>query len=192
MVSPHRQEVPGTRRHLLMPGRLHRWKRVELAIAAMRHVPGDIELFITGTGEDEAALRRLAAADRRIRFLGRVSEAELARLYAQALAVLFVPIREDLGLVTLEAFAAARPVITCADSGEPARLVRHGGTGLIARPEALSLAGAMQRLIADPSLADRLGAAGQAEGAAVTWEQVGRVLADALAPDIAGRAGGAP
>jgi glycosyltransferase involved in cell wall biosynthesis len=174
-------------RHLLMPGRLHRWKRVELAIAAMRQVPGETELLITGTGEDAARLRRLAAGDRRIRFLGRVPEAELARLYAQARAVLFVPMREDLGLVTLEAFAAGRPVITCTDSGEPARLVRDGETGLVTRPDAPSLARAIQRLIAEPALAARLGAAGQAEGATVTWERVGRTLAAALAPGFAQR-----
>lgn len=175
-------------RHLLMPGRLHRWKRVDLAIRAMRHVPGDVELLVTGTGEDEVPLRAMAAGDRRIRFLGRVPEGELARLYAKALAVLFVPVREDLGLVTLEAFRCARPVITCTDSGEPARIVRDGATGLIATPDPASLAAAINRLAADPALAARLGAAGQAETAGITWDNVARTLAAALAPGFARRA----
>jgi glycosyltransferase involved in cell wall biosynthesis len=175
----------GAGRYLLMPGRLHRWKRVELAIAAMRHVAGDTELLITGTGEDAVPLQRLAAGDRRIRFLGRVSELDLAQLYAGALAVLFVPKREDLGLVTLEAFAAGRPVVTCEDSGEPARLVRHNQTGLVVQPEAHALGAAIRMLAADSDLASRLGAAGQAEGATVTWARVGQALAAALAPGFA-------
>lgn len=179
---------PGRRRHLLMPGRLHRWKRVDLAIRAMADVPGDIELLVTGTGEDAARVQALAAHDPRIRFLGRVPEAELAALYAEAIGVLFVPLREDLGLVTLEAFACARPVITCTDSGEPARLVRDGETGLVAPPEPVALAAAINRLANDPGLADRLGAAGREVGAAITWARVGRTLATALQPGFARRA----
>ncbi|MGG5811564.1 glycosyltransferase family 4 protein, partial [Falsiroseomonas sp. CW058] len=175
-------------RRLLMPGRLHRWKRVDLAIRAMRDVPGDVELLVTGTGEDEARIRALAAGDPRIRFLGRVEEAELARLYATSLAVLFVPLREDLGLVTLEAFGCARPVITCADSGEPARLVRDGVTGLVARPDPASVAAAINRLVADPARASQLGENGMREGSAITWANVGRTLSAALQPGFGRRA----
>ena len=175
--------APG--RHLLMPGRLHRWKRVDLAIRAMRHVPGDVELLVTGTGEDEATLRALAADDPRIRFLGRVEEAELARLYVEALAVLFVPLREDLGLVTLEAYRCARPVITCADSGEPARVVRDGVTGFVTPPDPAALGAAIGRLAADPALAARLGEAGRLETETITWANVAGTLAAALAPGFA-------
>ena len=182
--------APGgtVRRQVLMPGRLHRWKRVDLAIRAMAHVPADVELLVTGTGEDAAPMQALAAGDPRIRFLGRVEEAELARLYAESLAVLFVPLREDLGLVTLEAFASGRPVITCLDSGEPARLVRDNETGLVARPDPASVAAAINRLAADPGLAARLGEAGRQQGAAITWQGVGRRLAGALAPGFTRRA----
>lgn len=173
---------------ILLPGRLHRWKRVDLAIQAMRLVRADLELVITGTGEEAGRLRALAAGDPRIRFTGRVAEAELARLYAESLGALFVPLREDLGLVTLEAFACARPVITCLDSGEPARLVRDGATGLLAAPEPASIAAAIERLAADPALAARMGLAGQREAASVGWDKVGRRLAGALAPGFMRRA----
>ena len=117
--------LPGLREgsfgHLLLPGRLHPWKRVDLAIAAMQLVKSPARLVIAGTGQEEQRLRALAKGDKRIVFTGRVSEAELASLYADASAILFLPRREDLGLVTLEAFAASKPVITCTDSGEPAR-----------------------------------------------------------------------
>src|SRR5262249_35240608 len=47
--------------YLFMPGRLHRWKRVNLVIEAMRHVKSRVKLLIAGIGEDEAALKNLAA-----------------------------------------------------------------------------------------------------------------------------------
>ncbi len=105
----------GAFRHVLLPGRLHRWKRVDLAIAAMRHVQGDIELIIPGTGEDAERFSAMAAGDPRIRFPGRVNDAALLDLYANSLVVLFPPEREDLGLVTFEAFLSGKPVITCVD-----------------------------------------------------------------------------
>ena len=46
--------------YLLLPGRLHPWKRVDLVILAMRHVKAPLRLVITGTGEAESALRVLA------------------------------------------------------------------------------------------------------------------------------------
>ena len=87
----------GAGRYFLLPGRLHRWKRVDLAIEAMRYVQAPVELLISGTGEDEPQFRALAASDPRIRFLGRVSDAELSELYANALGVIFIPLREDFG-----------------------------------------------------------------------------------------------
>jgi glycosyltransferase involved in cell wall biosynthesis len=182
--------APGAvRPRFLLPGRLHRWKRVDLAVRAMRHVTADVELLITGTGEDEAMVRRAAEAEPRIRFLGRVEEAELAELYATSLAVLFVPIREDLGLVTVEAWRCARPVVTCLDSGEPARLVRDGRTGLVVAPEPAEVGAAMDRLAADHALAARLGQAGRREAAAITWSAVGHGLAGALQARLTRRAG---
>ncbi len=55
-------------------------------------------------------MRELAGGDPRIEFLGLVSEERLRDLYARALVTIFPPINEDLGLITLESFAAAKPV----------------------------------------------------------------------------------
>jgi glycosyltransferase involved in cell wall biosynthesis len=172
---------PGTGAdYLFMPGRLHKWKRVELAIRAMRLVRAPIPLLISGTGEHEAELRALAAKDRRIRFLGRVSDEEMTSLYAGALAVLFVPQREDLGLVTLEAFESAKPVITCSDSGEPARLVAHGASGFVCPPRPAALAERIDQLAANPDRAAELGAVGRASIASISWSAVAASLVRAL------------
>ena len=143
--------------YFLLPGRLHRWKRVDLVIEAMRNVRAGIELVISGTGEDEAHFSALARSDSRIRFAGRVSDASLIDLYADARAVVFVPLREDFGLVTLEAFLSGKPVITCVDSGEPARIVEHGVSGFVSEATAHALAACMERFAIDRDGAETMG-----------------------------------
>lgn len=175
----------GAFRYIFLPGRLHRWKRVDLAIDAMRHVTAPIELVIAGAGEDEAALRAQASSNPRIRFTGRVSDAELAELYAESLAVLFLPQREDMGLVTLEAFGAHKPVITCRDSGEPARLVQNGESGFVCDPDPAAIAAAIDRLAKETGLAAAMGAHGAQSIADITWQRVGRALTTALGLELA-------
>jgi glycosyltransferase involved in cell wall biosynthesis len=166
--------------YVLLPGRLHRWKRVQLTIAAMRHVARPLRLLIAGSGEDEDALRASAAADERIVFLGRVPDDELVELYANALAIAFVPLREDYGYVTVEAFRSGKPVVTCTDSGEAALLVEHERTGLVVAPDARTIASAFERLHDDRGLAHALGAAAHARERTIRWDRVVPILSSAL------------
>lgn len=155
----------------LLPGRLHRWKRVDLAIAAAKRLPDDTRLLIAGEGEDEGRLKALAGGDERIVFLGAVPDEQLVSLYARCRAAIFVPVREDYGYVTLEAFASGKPVITCRDSGEVTHFVRSGRTGLVTEPEATALAAAMQQLADDPAFAARMGAEGKAIASGLSWRR---------------------
>lgn len=127
-------EAPGD--YFVIAGRLHPWKRFDLLIEAVRRSSRQMRLLIAGEGAYASTLHKLANDDPRIEFLGRVSDEELVKLYAGAIAVPFLPQREDYGYVTLEAFASARPVLTCTDSGEPAHIVRNFETGLVVEPSA--------------------------------------------------------
>ncbi len=170
----------GAFEYLFMPGRLHRWKRVDLVVRAMRYVSAPVQLLISGTGEDEASLKALAAKDERIRFLGRVTDDELISLYANALAVPFVPLREDFGLVSIEAFHSGKPVITCEDSGEPARLVRAFDAGWVCPPEPKEIAVVIDRIAAQPRLARDAGERGRGQVGRSTWGMVATTLLTAL------------
>jgi glycosyltransferase involved in cell wall biosynthesis len=161
-----------TQEFFLLPGRLHRWKRVDLAIRAMRHYKGDLPLLIPGTGEDEPYFRELAQGDPRIHFLGFVSDEELLALYANALAVLFVPKDEDFGYITIEAMLSHKPVIVCTDSGEPARLVVNGETGFVVQPDPVEIAAAMSILESDHGLASRLGDAAFRTTPQQSWDAI--------------------
>lgn len=158
--------------YLLLPGRLHPWKRVDLVIRAMRHVTAALRLVITGTGEAEADLRALAAGDSRIEFRGRVSDAELVELYAGAFAVPFTPEREDYGYVTLEAFASGKPVITCTDSGEAAAIVQHGQSGYVCAPDPKMIGTHIDQLWRDHARAEAFGRTGNAWVRSLSWSDI--------------------
>lgn len=162
--------------YFFLPGRLHPWKRVDLAINAVKSSGTNLKLVIAGTGSSEDELRALADSDPRITFRGRVSDAELKQLYANSRAVIFSPLREDYGYVTLEAFASGKPVITCSDSGEPLQFVRHGQTGLIAQPSAESIRQAMETLHVDPGFARELGGRALEVAGSLRWANVAERL----------------
>lgn len=163
---------PRAGEYVFLPGRLHRWKRVDLLIKAFRYVKKDVPLKIAGTGEDEGSLRALAAGDRRIEFLGRVSDEQLLDLYAGALVVPFIPLHEDYGFITIEAFKSKKPVITCTDSGEPTYFVKDDENGFVLKPEPEAIARKLDYLIDHPDHGAEMGERGFASVAHITWEAV--------------------
>jgi hypothetical protein len=142
--------------------RLHPKKGLDTLLRALATLP-DCVGWIAGEGplraELEALAVRLGVADR-VRFLGwRRDRAALLR--AADLCVL--PSRyEPFGTVILEAWAAGTPLVACAAAG-PAAHVRDGEDGLLVPiDDAVALAGAIRRVLDDPSLARWLSAAGHA------------------------------
>ena len=165
--------------YFFLPGRLHPWKRVDLVIDAVLQSNLALKLVIAGTGEAEKVLRIKAGSDPRIVFLGRVDDSALIDWYAKALAVPFVPLREDYGYITLEAFASEKPVITCADSGEPSRLVQHLENGLICAPSAQSIQAALEWVHTHRDEAARMGKKGAEFIANMSWTSVAKKLLEA-------------
>jgi len=170
----------GAYKYLFMPGRLHRWKRIDLIIKAFQFVKHEVQLKIAGTGEDEARFRAIALNDPRIEFLGRVTDEELVNLYADALAVPFVPIREDYGFITLEAFSSAKPVITCKDSGEPTCFVKDGISGFVCSPDPEEIAKAIDYLVENRDEARMMGYRGKASISHISWPIISSKLLKTL------------
>ena len=151
-LTGFRRARPGS--YFLTVSRLDRPKRIDVLIEATKSMGADVELHIAGTGPDEARLREIAGSNARIRFLGFVNDDTLLDLYAGSLAVLFVPLEEDFGLVALEAMMAGKPVITSHDAGGATELVTDGETGLIADPDPQDVARAMALVDGSPSWLD--------------------------------------
>jgi glycosyltransferase involved in cell wall biosynthesis len=148
---------------VLSVNRLDRAKRIDLLIEAAARA--DVNVVIAGDGPDRERLERLANG--RVRFAGRVSDEELADLYARCRAVYYAPVNEDYGLVPYEAFLSDKPVITTTDAGGPLDIVHDGTTGRVVAPTVDELAPALSF---DEDEARTLGRAGHELARAVTWE----------------------
>lgn len=112
--------------YYLVGGRLAPYKRIDIAIEAFKELGWPLRIY--GGGEDMGRLKKLAGTAGNITFTGRVSDRELAELYAGCLAYLY-PQEEDFGISAVEAMAAGRPVIAYA-SGGAKETVLEGKTGL--------------------------------------------------------------
>jgi glycosyltransferase involved in cell wall biosynthesis len=149
--------------YIFYPSRLEPLKRQSLVIDAMKHVGSPISLVLVGRGPDEQALREQVArrgVGDRVRFEIGVSDERLFELYEGALGVYNGPLDEDYGYVTLEGFAARRPVVTLTDSGGPLEFVTEDQTGLVVEPEPSAIAAAFDRLYSDRSAARLMGESG--------------------------------
>jgi len=93
-------------RRFLYVGRLVAYKRPELVVDAFRGL--DAELLVVGDGQLRSQLA--AAAPPNVTFAGAVDDAELRRLYREAVALVY-PAEEDFGIVMAEAQACGTPVI---------------------------------------------------------------------------------
>jgi glycosyltransferase involved in cell wall biosynthesis len=176
---PYRTDSYGD--YLFGVSRLTALKRFDLLLRALAEpAAGHVRCVIAGEGAELEALvklsRQLDVYDR-VDFIGRVDDEMLVRHLAQCRAVVFPPFNEDYGFVTVEAFASAKAVLTCRDSGGPAELVRDGVNGFVTDPTPESLARAMRSVADDRTLAIRMGEAGAADVARMTWpEAVNKLL----------------
>jgi glycosyltransferase involved in cell wall biosynthesis len=133
---------PSTERedYYLVLARLIPYKRIDLAIEACGLLGR--RLMIIGEGPDQARLK--AKAGPTVKFLNRLSDAEVEHYAARCRALLF-PGEEDFGMAPLEVAAAGRPTIAYRAGGAIETIV-DGVTGVFFdRQEATDLAGAIQR-----------------------------------------------
>jgi len=98
--------------YFLMVAAFVPYKREIIAIEAFRRLGARLVVAGEGPGRD----RLSDVAGPRTEFVGRVSDAELAGLYAGCRALIF-PSEEDFGIVPVEAQAAGRPVFAFGAGG---------------------------------------------------------------------------
>ncbi len=147
----------------------------DLWLLAVGPVAGD--LF---HGEGEAIRRRVeeTGLEGRVVFPGFVPDAELAPLYAQALASVTPSLQEGFGLPAVEAAACGTPAIATRESPLPE--VLEGG-GLFFDPRSVEeLASAVARLSGDPGLRLRLACEARRRASALSWSATARATRGAL------------
>jgi glycosyltransferase involved in cell wall biosynthesis len=159
--------------YLFGVSRLTPLKRFALVMRALAEpAAAGIRCVLAGEGREMGELIRLRRhfdLERRVTLLGRIDDQTLLQHLANCRAVVFPPLNEDYGFVTVEAFSCGKPVLTCHDSGGPAELVRDGVSGFATDPTPEALAQAMRAVMTDRNLAIRLGEAGATQASAMTW-----------------------
>jgi glycosyltransferase involved in cell wall biosynthesis len=124
--------------YFLMLMRLVGWKRPDIVVESCTRL--GLPLIVAGDGRDLRLLRDLAGPT--IRFVGWVDDEQMKTLYRDCKA-LILPSEEDLGITSIEAMAAGRPVIAYGRGGA-LDTVRPGVTGLFFEEQsAASLADAL-------------------------------------------------
>jgi glycosyltransferase involved in cell wall biosynthesis len=146
-------------------GRMTAVKRTEdvvLAFCRLRETGVDARLCLVGDGPDRAAVERRAhelGVMRQTLFLG--FQQDVAPFYAAFDALVLSSLNEGTPVSAIEALAAARPVVATRVGGVP-DVVRDGEDGFLVDPGAVDdLAARLATLAADPSLRERMGAAGR-------------------------------
>jgi glycosyltransferase involved in cell wall biosynthesis len=149
--------------YLFFPSRLSPNKRQHLVLEALALTSSPVRVCFASsashssyTQQLQSMVHALGLEDRAV-FLGETSEEEKRAWYAHARAVVYPPVDEDYGYVTLESMLAGKPVLTCSDSGGPLEFVRERETGLIAEPTPEALAEAMSDLWDGSRQAARMG-----------------------------------
>lgn len=153
--------------YLFYPSRIEAIKRQDLVIEALALCQQPVRMVFCGVSSVAAYSAGLVARTSqlglgdRVKWLGRVSASDKLRWYAQALGVVFTPVEEDLGYITMEAMLASKPVITLTDAGGPLEFVKDRQTGLVVEPDPQALADAMDELWIQRARAREWGLAGR-------------------------------
>jgi len=156
---------------ILAVGRLFAFKGYAYLLPALKQLldeGADVELRVVGQGPCAEELRALAASlgiASRVTWLGLVpfarvvAEMRCAAVLAQASIYMEDDHFDGIPNVIAEAMALGKPVVATRVSGIP-ELVEDGVSGLLVpEKDAPALAGALRRVLEDPALAARLGAA---------------------------------
>ena len=149
---------PQDRSYFLFVGRLEKIKGLHTLIEFWKLVP-EYDLLVAGTGNQAEELKTLAASQPQIKFLGALSQQELGKYYAHALATIVPSITyETFGMIILESFARKTPVIV-RNLGALPEIVQDSGGGFIYHTDA-ELFEAINRIASEPGLRMVLGEKG--------------------------------
>jgi glycosyltransferase involved in cell wall biosynthesis len=154
--GPRPQEKP----YFLFVGRLEVIKGLQTLIPVWNHVT-DYDLLVAGTGGYESTLRKMAANNPNIKFLGPRSQKDLGNLYYHALACVLPSITyETFGMIIIEAYARKTPVIV-RDLGPFPEAVEESGGGFVYRTDE-ELLSAINHIATSPTLRADLAGKGYA------------------------------
>jgi phosphatidylinositol alpha-mannosyltransferase len=165
-VELERYQVPATVERegptIMFCGRHEPRKGLDVLLAALADLPGEIRCWVASDGPDTADLRARFAADHRIEWLGRLSDEEKIARLASADVFCAPSLRgESFGVVLIEAMAAGTAIVA-SDLPGYRRVARPDVDALLTPPgDTLALAAALKRVLVEDDIADFLRANGR-------------------------------
>ena len=171
-----RNEYTGGAPYFVYAGALQPRKNIVRLLQAFDRFKEDdtqqVKLLIVGrmawqTQDIETCYNNMKYKDA-VLFTGRISDEALARVYASALALTYVPYLEGFGIPILEAMQCGTPVITSEVTAMPEVA---GKAGLLIDPLSTdSIAQAMSRMANDGNLRKELSALSLVQSKKFSWE----------------------
>lgn len=163
---------------VLFCGRLELQKGPDILLESIPSVLAShprAHFLFAGDGSMRADLKRRRlqlGVEHAVRFLGVVRRDELPALYHMC-DIVCVPSRnEPFGIVVLEAWSSAKPVVVTKVGG-PVEFVDDGRDGLTVDPDSNAVAAAVGRLVADKAGAASMGRSGERKvRARFTWDAI--------------------
>jgi glycosyltransferase involved in cell wall biosynthesis len=147
--------------YVLAVGTLEPRKNLHRLVEAVRRT--DVELVVVGA----RGWGGVEIAGNGVRWLGEVTDTELARLYRGALCVAYPSLYEGFGIPVLEAMACGVPVVTT--RGTAMEEVADGAAVLVDAQDPAAIAAGIERAAAER---DRLVARGLERASAFRWDAV--------------------
>jgi len=172
------------RDYLLFAGNVEPRKNLLAVIEAYNRLRGRVRsapclAIAGGEGWKNRSIHHAAAASPfagDIRFLGRVTDAELPALMNGALAFVYPSLYEGFGLPPLEAMACGTPVITSNRSSLPEVV---GAAALLVDPEdTAELTDAMARIVDEAPLREDLRERGVKQAQGFSWDETARMTVE--------------
>lgn len=131
------------------------------------------ETFHSNFGDLSRAIESHGVAER-VRFTGFISDADLATLFANAVALVLPSLREGFGLPAVEAAAAGTPVV--ATNRSPLPEVLEGGGIFIDPEKPEELRSALEVMAYDEAERARMALAARQRAEALSWRKSAEVL----------------
>lgn len=154
-------------------------KGLGVLLAALGQLPAHARIWVASDGPETAALRKVAAGDSRVEWLGRIDETEKLRRLRGADVLCAPSLRgESFGMILLEAMAAGTAIVA-SDLPGYRKVAGEGPAALLVPPgDPAALGSALRLVLDDPSLAAALTAAGDVRAARFSMDGLAEAYVD--------------
>ena len=167
--------------YVLSVSRFVSHKRVDMVIKSMGYVKNKkIKLKVVGCGEEENKIKELCEKYPNVEFLGFVSDKKLKELYANCLALVYVPIDEPEGYAPIEAGASGKATIGANEGGLKETVVNRRTGFLIDNVSPIKIAEKIDFFAENRKIAKEMGKEAKRYTKKFDWENTLGVLDTAI------------